>query len=203
VRTRSAVVLDRQPLWLEGIEVVLARADVVIVGKTTSNERAIALLAEHKPDLFVVSIESEEDLTNVRRAGEVHPAVKTVALSLSDDSTSIQAAFTAGVSAYVVKTALPEDLAFAVRQAFTHSLYLAARPGTRANQTPNDSRLALTKRQVAILRLVADGLSNSQVAHKLTMSDHTVKAHLSQIYRRLGVTNRTEASHQAHAQGWL
>jgi DNA-binding NarL/FixJ family response regulator len=56
---------------------------------------------------------------------------------------------------------------------------------------------------VAILRLVANGLSNVQVAQKLAMSDHTVKAHLSEVYRRLGVTNRTEASRCAHAHGLL
>ena len=106
-----------------------------------------------------------------------------------------------------LRTAQPEDLAYAVRQAFQRSVYIAgeaqewsARP-TPAQTEPAEHEL--TRRELEILRLVADGSSNGQLAKKLWVTEQTVKFHLSNIYRKLEVANRTEASRWAHLNGLL
>ena len=132
-------------------------------------------------------------------------------LSSRRDPEAIRAALGVGAVAYVVKTAQPEDLASAIRQAFEHSVYL---PGGFALEMisappprPADARSAngeeLTPRECEILRLVARGRSNAQVAKKLWVTEQTVKVHLSNVYRKLGVSNRTEASRWAQLNGLL
>ena len=108
-----------------------------------------------------------------------------------------------------MKTAHPDDVASAVRQAFDHSVYLAGSPrpiggGAAPAQAPAaESPVGLTRRELEILRLVAEGHSNSQLARMLWVTEQTVKFHLSNIYRKLGVANRTEASRWAQLNGLL
>jgi DNA-binding NarL/FixJ family response regulator len=119
----------------------------------------------------------------------------------------IDSALAAGAAAYVVKTAHPEDLASAIRQAFSHSVYLAGRPAVAPIPVPEpapvDDSPGLTRRELEILRLVAEGHSNAQLARMLWVTEQTVKFHLSNIYRKLDVANRTEASRWAQVHGLL
>ena len=133
-------------------------------------------------------------------------SVRSIVLSMHADSQVIDAALAAGASAYVVKTAHPEDLASAVRQAFSHSVYLAssrAAEPTAAEKPKVDDSPGLTRRELEILRLVAEGHSNAQLARMLWVTEQTVKFHLSNIYRKLDVANRTEASRWAQRNGLL
>ncbi|HEU6446308.1 MAG TPA: response regulator transcription factor, partial [Gaiellaceae bacterium] len=135
------------------------------------------------------------------------PSVRPIVLSMHQDSQMIDAALVAGASAYVVKTAHPEDLASAVRQAFSHSVYLAGRrnlaPAPVKPKTEAADEPVLTRRELEILRLVAEGHSNAQLARMLWVTEQTVKFHLSNIYRKLDVANRTEASRWAQLHGLL
>ena len=106
----------------------------------------------------------------------------------------------------MIKTAHPDDLASAIRQAFEHSVYLAgARPVHTAapKPQPGDDSRGLTRRELEILQLVAEGHSNAQLAKMLWVTEQTVKFHLSNIYRKLDVANRTEASRWAQVRGLL
>jgi DNA-binding NarL/FixJ family response regulator len=205
---RTALLVDQHPLWLDTVEQVVARAGVVVLDKLTSTTAAERALGETPPDLLVTGImmpEGERDgIELVRRAREVVPGIKTIVLSMYDDQEHIEAAFAAGADAYVLKIAHPDDLTSAVRQAFEHSIYLA---GGRAAAAPAASAPqntpGLTRRELEILQLVAEGQSNAQVARSLWVTEQTVKFHLSNIYRKLGVANRTEASRWAQLQGLL
>ena len=121
----------------------------------------------------------------------------------------IDAALAAGVAAYVLKTAHPNDVAFSVRQAFDHSVYVVGGPrppGTASGMSAtagSEIPSGLTRRELEILSLVAEGHSNSQLARMLWVTEQTVKFHLSNIYRKLGVSNRTEASRWAQVNGLL
>ncbi len=210
-RDRTAVILDRHPLWLEALERLLAQVGVEVVGKTTSAGEALELIEEARPDVFITEFDSieqsEEGLACLQRAAEAHPEGRSVVLSAYDDPGHIDAAFAAGASVYCVKTAEPEDLASAIRQAFDHSIYFAgvrrrAMEQVTAPQQPDDSP-GLTRREVEILKLVAEGHSNSQLAKMLWVTEQTVKFHLSNIYRKLDVANRTEASRWAQLHGLL
>jgi DNA-binding NarL/FixJ family response regulator len=208
--TRTAVLLDQHPLWLEAVEQLVRRVGVEVVGKTTSPPEALELIARHQPDAFVTALEVNQDridgLACLRLAREQHPALKTIVVSMYGDPEHVDAAFDAGADAYVIKTAHPDDLAAAVRQAFGHSIYLAgARPARTAPSaaTAADDDVGLTRRELEILQMVAEGHSNAQLAKMLWVTEQTIKFHLSNIYRKLDVANRTEASRWAQVRGLL
>jgi DNA-binding NarL/FixJ family response regulator len=205
---RTAVVLDEQPLWLEAMEHLLDRVGIRVVGKTTDISEALDLAATEDPDILLVGHGAENDDLAVgeclRRAHELRPRLKSVVLSASDEPQHIEAAFAAGASAYCVKTAAEDDLLAAIRQTFELSIYLARspsvapRPPVLSAQGPD-----LTPRELEILQLVAEGSSNAQLAKMLWVTEQTVKFHLSNIYRKLDVANRTEASRWAQLHGLL
>jgi DNA-binding NarL/FixJ family response regulator len=211
-RERTAVVLDQQPLWLTALEELLERVGVSVVATASLPEEAVALVEEHRPDLLIAGLDSSDAdpkaaLACIRRTKEVSPATKSIVLSGSDEPEEIDAAFDAGATVYCVKTAEPDDVASAIRQAFRHSIYLAhnrppARPAQR-QASANGVQPELTKRELEILQLVAEGHSNSQLARMLWVTEQTVKFHLSNVYRKLDVSNRTEASRWAQLHGLL
>jgi DNA-binding NarL/FixJ family response regulator len=202
---RTAVLVDKHPLWLDTVERVLAGAGIRVVAKADSSATALARLQALAPDLLVTAIELEDPdhdgLQLLRHARTAAPALKTVVLTMYEDHEHIDAAFAAGADAYVVKTAHPDDLSLAVRQAFEHSVYLAHTRPARSQVLDNSP--GLTRREIQILQLVAEGHSNAGVAKMLWVTEQTVKFHLSNIYRKLGVANRTEASRWAQLQGLL
>jgi DNA-binding NarL/FixJ family response regulator len=207
---RAVVVLDEHPLWLDAMEGLLDRMGLDVVGKTTGPGAALALVGEHQPDVFVASLnpsDSELDgLSCVRRVRTEHPDVIVVVLASTDDQDQIDAAFSAGAAVYCVKTAQPQDLVAAIRQSFEHSIYFAGAPRTPEQPTAprrQPDTADLTKRELEILTLVAEGHSNSQLAQMLWVTEQTVKFHLSNIYRKLNVANRTEASRWAQLHGLL
>lgn len=212
-RTKTAVLLDNHPLWLDAVEQVLTRIDIAVIGKSSDTESAMQLLDEHTPDLLVAEIDANGNGTAAAWFGQVrqkHPNTKLIVLSAQDDPKQIDAAFEAGAVAYVIKTAHPEDVCAAVRQAFEHSIFLPGstvgdmRPlESRPSAADEDDVSVLTRRELEILQLVAEGHSNAQVGRMLWVTEQTVKFHLSNIYRKLDVSNRTEASRWAQTRNLL
>jgi DNA-binding NarL/FixJ family response regulator len=208
---KTGVICDSHPMWLDAVEQVLRRINIEVVGKTTSTSEALSMVEAHNPDLLITELEQETSelsgLALLERARASAPTLRRVVLSMHGDSHVVNAALAAGASAYVVKTAHPEDLASAVRQAFSHSVYLAGRPSATPVPAPQavslDDDPDLTRRELEILRLVAEGHSNGQLARMLWVTEQTVKFHLSNIYRKLDVANRTEASRWAQVHGLL
>jgi DNA-binding NarL/FixJ family response regulator len=205
---RTAVLLDPYPLWLDAVESVLSRNGVAVVGRTTDPQQALALVEELRPAVLVAE-PGVEGLSAIREACERCPGLKAIVLSAATEPAHIQAAFAAGAVAYVLKTAHPDDVGVAIRQAFEHSVFVPtpAQMSTGSNGivTPSakDAVAALTRRELEILQLVAEGHSNSQLARILWVTEQTVKFHLSNIYRKLDVANRTEASRWAQIHGLL
>jgi DNA-binding NarL/FixJ family response regulator len=208
---QTGVICDSHPMWLDAVEQVLRRIGINVVGKTTSTSEALSMVEEHNPDLLITELESPagdlSGLALIERVRAARPSVRPIVLSMHTDAQVIDAALVAGASAYVVKTAHPEDLASAVRQAFSHSVYLAGRRAVAPVPAPEpaavDDSPGLTRRELEILRLVAEGHSNAQLARMLWVTEQTVKFHLSNIYRKLDVANRTEASRWAQVNGLL
>jgi DNA-binding NarL/FixJ family response regulator len=205
---RTAVLLDQHPLWLNAVEQVVNRVGVEVVGKATSTQAALALLAQYQPDIFVADVRAAEEKMDAfalpRLAGERAPDTKTIILSEQNDRAYIDAVLQSGAVAYVVKSVHPDDLTTTIRQVFEHSVYLpsAATPTTAFLQRKRDQS-PLTRRETEILRLTAEGYSNGQMAKMLWVTEQTVKFHLSNIYRKLEVANRTEASRWAQLNGVL
>jgi DNA-binding NarL/FixJ family response regulator len=206
---RTAVLVDEHPLWLDALEQVLARVDVTVVGKFTSPDDAFEFVERTPPELVVTAIEMADSDTDgidlLRRVRERHPDIKGIVVSMYRDPEHIEAALDAGAAAYVVKTAHPDDVGSAIRQACDHSVFMAGihRATISLSPLPAQQPLTLTRREVEILQLMAEGHSNGQLAKMLWVTEQTVKFHLSNIYRKLGVANRTEASRWAQRHGLL
>ena len=206
---RTAVLVDHHPLWLDAVRLVVADLGITVVGTATSGREGLALVTEHRPDVLVTGIQMPagdiDGIELVRRGSDLVPTLRPVVLSVYDDTKHIDAALAAGAVAYVIKTAHPDDLRSAIRQAFEHSVYL---PGSRpaaaqAARVATEDLPDLTRRELEILQLVAEGHSNTQLAKMLWVTEQTVKFHLSNVYRKLDVSNRTEASRWAQLHGLL
>ena len=206
---KSAVILDRHPLWLAAVGDLLAGVGIEVVGRAAGSAEAITLVEAHRPDLLIASLDmaGAGEVDCVRRAKEIRPSLKVVVLADNSAPEDIQTAFAAGASVYCVKTGPREDLAVALGQAFERTFYLAddfERAAARTMRVVAETAAhELTRRELEILRHVAEGHSNGQLAKMLWVTEQTVKFHLSNIYRKLEVANRTEASRWAQLNGLL
>ncbi len=205
---RTVVLYDPFPLWLDAVERAVVRAGLTVRGKATDFGVAQALIDENEPDVFVSEIadlEGDGKGSWIREAIDRHPDMKVIVLSSVDDPSERSVAFASGASAFVLKSAHPEDIGLAVRQIFDQSISFANAVELLVERTASSAVAAseLTPRELEILQLVAEGHSNSKLARMLWVTEQTVKFHLSNIYRKLDVSNRTEASRWAQLNGLL
>jgi DNA-binding NarL/FixJ family response regulator len=207
----SAVLVDRRPLVLATVARVLDSIGVEVCASGTRVEAALGAVVARRPDLFLLGLDAGEGASNglrlVRRAHALVPGVKSIVLVDTADEAILREAVEDGASAAVLLSARRDDLAAAVRQTLRRSIYLAhpsaAFPGRpSAAGAPRAPFVRLTKREAEILRLVAEGRSNGEIARTLWLALPTIKQHLSHIYRKLDVKNRTEASRWAYHNGW-
>jgi DNA-binding NarL/FixJ family response regulator len=205
----NALVLDANPRWCNVVVGVLARLEIATVGTVATCAPSLTLVQELSPDLFVadvrLALEDVGGLPCLTRALLLHPNMRAIALSDEDDPVTIVHAFRAGAHAYVLKSAEPEELAAAVRQVFNRSVFfpttrvgLAEAAGARAR-----ARRLLTRRELQILEFAAAGVPNAEIARELWLSEQTIKFHLSNLYKKIGVSNRTGASRWAYQHGVL
>jgi DNA-binding NarL/FixJ family response regulator len=141
-----------------------------------------------------------DGLTCIELIRKRHPKVKVVVLSVFNDPDRIQAALRRGASGYIVKSVNPLDLPSALRQALEGTVYHALGLPDIDDEASAKSA-GLTEREIAILKAVARGLSNQAIGKELWVTEQTVKFHLTNIYRKLGVANRTEAARYAYQHG--
>lgn len=197
------LIADDHPLMISGIRGALAsEKDIEIVGEATSGAQVLPLVAHSNPDLVLLDgrLPEVDGLTCLKRIRERYPAIRVVMLSVNGEQSQIAQALEAGASAYIVKSIDTSDLAAAIRQTVSGAFFcLGNLAGLQAEQNGNDA--GLSEREVEILQAVAQGLSNRAIAKDLWLSDQTVKFHLHNIYRKLGVRNRTEAAKYAYEHG--
>jgi DNA-binding NarL/FixJ family response regulator len=202
------VILDTLPLWVAALEELAAAAGMRVVGTATETDAALDLVAELKPDLLISGIDTDDggvDLTIVREARALAPDVKVFVISQRSDPGTIASAFTAGANVHALKNANPSDLVAAMRQIFKQSIFVAGQwaSGAKLPLAQLEGGPELTPRELEILKLVAEGHTNRAMAAMLWVTDQTIKFHLSNIYRKLDVSNRTEAARWAQVHGLL
>jgi DNA-binding NarL/FixJ family response regulator len=180
--------------------------EIEVVGRTHSLEEALRLLRKHRPDLLVadpLGLPGLDPGDFLRRVSAGFGAGKLIVLSSVDDPVMARRALAAGAAAYVVKSENLSDLDFAVRQALHRSIYLplgesrSEKVGAPRESGPK----LLTARELEVLGLAAEGLSNPELARRLWITEQTVKFHLTNVFRKLGVSGRTEAARWARAHG--
>jgi len=168
-------IADDHRLMLDGIKRALETApDIRVVGEAMSGDEMLTIVPKVNPDVVILDL-------RMPRGSQ-------------------------GAAGYVVKSINPLDLPSTIRQVVEGTVYHPAGRGgggEGAGAAPTPAPGGLTERELAILRLVAEGMSNLDIASRLYVTEQTVKFHLSNIYRKLGVANRTEATRYAYRNGLI
>jgi DNA-binding NarL/FixJ family response regulator len=199
-KTLRVLLADDHRLMLEAIRLVLDDAgDIEVVGEATTGSQVLPLVARTSPDVVLLDIRMPEmdGLTCLDRIRKQHPGVKVVILSGCDDPETISSALARGATSFIGKMIGPRDLPSAVRLATEGGVYHPV----SAEHVPADGearKAGLTPGEQRVLEALARGLSNKGIAEELWLTQQTVKFHLTNIYRRLGVANRTEAVRHAY-----
>lgn len=197
------VAVDDHQLMLDAIRITLEDAEAIeLVGEALSGSEALPVIARTQPDIVLLDIRmpNMDGLACLGKIRERHPNIKVVILSGTDEPEQIRTALEQGACAFVVKHVDPRDLASALRQAAAGTVFQVLDTGDSGED--NAAKAAgITESELRVLRSLAQGMSNKQIAGKLFITEQTVKFHLTNIYRKLNVSNRTEATRYAYQHG--
>jgi DNA-binding NarL/FixJ family response regulator len=194
----KVLIADDHPLVLQGMRRCLESSEgIEVVGEARSGDELLALVKRRNPQLVVLDLrmpglDGLECIAEIKRSA---PDVKTVVMSACEDRASIDSALLAGASAYMIKSVSPVDIPTVLRQAATGAVYHTPSAPARSSFEAAEERTGpgLTPRETAILQAIAGGLTTKAISQDLWLSEHTVKFHLTNIYRKLGVSNRSAA----------
>jgi DNA-binding NarL/FixJ family response regulator len=201
------LIADDHPVVRRGVTELLAAADdIEVIGAAVDGAEAVALAATHRPDVVLmdISMPNVDGIEATRTVVAAWPEAKVVALTSFDDRERIVAVLDAGAVGYLLKDAEPEELLRGVRAAARGESPLdpkAARVVLSARPQPHAAEASLTAREREVLALVAGGLANKAIARRMGISEKTVKAHLTSVFGRIGVTDRTQAALWARDHG--
>ena len=200
------LIADDHPLILAGIKRALEDDDQFeVVAEARVGSQVLPLVSQTHPDLALLDLRMPEmdGLACLDRIRKEHPKVKVVILSVSTDPEVVQTVLNHGAAAYVVKSVNPIDLSSALRQALEGTVFSAVGLPEKTAQQDAVKAAGLTDRETTILKAHARGLSNEAIGKELWVAQQTVKFHLTNIYRKLDVKNRTEAARYAYEHGLI
>ena len=197
------LVADDHPLMLAAVRRALdATNDFEIVGEVSVGSHVMPAVNELRPDVVLLDVRMPEldGISCLQRLRRQDPELAVVILSSYGDAEQINAARDAGARGYVVKTVEPVDLPAVLRSALEGGTFTVWGVAPPEHTIPAADTL-LSERESAVLEAVARGLSNREIGRQLWISEQTVKFHLRNVYRKLGVTSRTEAARYAYRTG--
>jgi DNA-binding NarL/FixJ family response regulator len=202
--TLKVLIADDHPLILQGLRRTLeACDDIDVVGEAHTGAEVLPLADRRRPDVVLLDMRMPEmdGIECARELKRALPEIRSILLSASEERASVEAAEAAGASAYLVKSVTAIDLPAVVRQvAAGYTMFQA--PSADDRDGPADGAgPELTERETAILSAAAGGLTTKAIGKELWVSEHTVKFHLTNIYRKLGVSNRSGAIRYAFEHG--
>ena len=204
VATAKATVLlvDDHALLRTGVaNIINQEPDLCVVAEAGDGVEALSAYERHQPDVTLLDLRMPlmEGVEVVRRIRERDPGARVIVLTTYDTDDEIQRALKAGAKAYALKDISAEDLIACIRSVLAGRTYIA--PAAAAKLAEGVTRVQLTPREMAALRLMADGKANKEIATALDIGERTVKTHLGHLFEKLGVTSRTEAIKVANRRG--
>lgn len=208
----TVVVADDQRVVRDGLALMLGLLpDVDLVGTASNGQEALELAASRRVDVILMDLRMPvlNGIEATRRLRRQHPGTSVVVLTTYADDDSIFAALEAGARGYLTKDAAPEEIADALARVTAGEValdgFVQARLVERTERRPDasgpanaDVRIGLTPRELEVLGLIADGLSNAEIGDRLNVSQATVKTHVNHLLRKVGLRDRTQAASYAY-----
>jgi DNA-binding NarL/FixJ family response regulator len=208
-----ALVVDDHDLFRRGLRELLEEQGIRVIGEASSGEDALALVARARPDVVVMDLGLPRlsGVEATRNLVASNPDAKVLVLTVASDERTVLDALIAGACGYLLKDATIEEIAAGVRAAAAGESLVSPRvahhvlgrlrghAGTKSGSMPDDGRL--TVRELQILRMVAEGCDNDEIAERLFLSPRTVKNHVSSILAKLEMDNRVQAAVYAVRRG--
>lgn len=207
------VIVDDHELLREGIKAMLSQeADLEVVGEAADGRTALARCRQLVPDVVVLDLKLP-DMDGVEVCRQIQldlPETAVLMLTTFTDPDLVVGAVRAGAKGYVVKDVLGMDLKRSIRgvaggevamdpKVVGHLIHHMRQPG----QGNEAEKTLLNRQQLAIIRLVAQGYTNREIAEQMFLSEKTIKGYLAEALRRMGVKNRVEAAMLASKKGWI
>jgi NarL family two-component system response regulator LiaR len=177
-------------------EILGATSDIKLVGQGANGREGIVLCEQYRPDIVLMDVVMPvmDGIEATKVLHERLPAIKILVLSSFQDHESVHAMLRSGAGGYITKGSLAEDLADTIRATFQGKMVFSSEVGAHLMAPPQPAvDFHLTDRELEVLGLLAEGLTNRQSALRLSISQSTLKFHMTNIYRKLGVQTRSEA----------
>ena len=196
------LIVDDHALLRTGVaNIINQEPDLSVVAEAGNGLEAIEAFEQYHPDIILLDLRMPvmEGVEAVRRIRERDPRARVIVLTTYDTDDEISRALKAGAKAYVLKDIAADELVRCVRSVLAGKTYLA--PAAAAKLAEGVMHVQLTPRELATLRLMADGKANKEIANELGISARTVKTHLGHLFEKLGVASRTEAVKVATRRG--
>ena len=206
----KVLLVDDHELVRQGIAAMLSAAgDMQIVGNARSGREALEVARRELPDIVLMDVKMPDmdGLEATRKIKEERPRTAVIMLTMHDNPTYLRDAVRAGAAGYLLKDVSKDELIDAIRQVATGGAFIESQmlKGMLSEMKPSGQAAPaaknLTKRESEILALVAEGMSNREIAEKLVLSPETVKSHVAAILEKLNVSDRTQAAIYAVRHG--
>jgi NarL family two-component system response regulator LiaR len=207
----TVLIVDDHKVVRQGVRAFMdTQPDLIVVGEAESGEEAITLAAEHAPDVVIVDLvmPGMDGIEVTRHVKKASPRTQIIVLTSYHQDEHIFPAIRAGALSYLLKDVGPAELADAVRKAAGGEAVLHPRVAARVVQELHGARqdlpnpfTELSERELEVLRLIADGMNNADIAEALVISEKTVKSHVSNILNKLHLADRTQAAVYAWREG--
>jgi DNA-binding NarL/FixJ family response regulator len=198
------MIADDHPMMREGIAAALqAEGDMEVVGTAGNGEEAIAQFARHRPDVSLVDLQMpvKDGLDAIVAIRALHPDARIIVLTTFSGDVRVIGALKAGAAAYLLKDVPGDELARTIRHVYTGASVIARVAQQEVDDhSPSDK---LSARELDVLRLAANGNSNRAIGDILSISEPTVKSHMSTILVKLGAGDRTHAVTLALKRGYI
>ena len=207
----TVLLVDDHALVRQGVRAFLeTQSDIAVVAEAESGEEAVRLATEHAPDVALVDLimPGMDGVEATRRLTSRSPRTSVIVLTSYHDDEHVFPAIQAGALSYILKEVGPQELADAVRKAAGGEAVLHPRVATRMVRELHGARRGepnvfhdLSDRELEVLKLIAEGLSNAEISGRLFISEKTTKNHVSNILSKLHLADRTQAAVYAWRQG--
>ena len=201
------LLVDDHAVVRQGLRAFLeTQPDITVVGEAGSGIAAVASAEELNPDVVLMDLvmQGGDGVTAIRALRQARPDVRVLVLTSFVDEAHVFAAVEAGAAGYLLKDVEPEALSAAIRRVHAGQAALHPEAATRLMQRGAEpTGPPLSRRELEVLRLLAEGFANKQIARRLGIAEKTVKAHVSNILNKMGVADRTQAAVQALRRGLL